>query len=216
MLKSIAKYFIYRRRYPGVKFGKNVSLGGKVSFSWGCSVLSDTFIANSTLGCCCYVGGGSRLSNVAMGSFCSIAEGVLVGLGRHPTSMVSSYPGFYSAKASGSVFMGVEHPFSEHKQIKIGSDVWIGTRALICDGVSIGSGAVVGAGAVVTKDVEPYAIVGGVPSSLLRYRFEENIRAALLESAWWELPEKRLRKLANNFDNPENFLAAYEAMVERE
>ncbi len=77
----------------------------------------------------------------------------------------------------------------------IGNDVWIGYRAFIKAGVTVGDGAVIGAGAVVTKDVEPYSIVGGVPAKIIRYRFEENIRKQLLDLKWWDLPEKFIATL---------------------
>ena len=76
----------------------------------------------------------------------------------------------------------------------IGNDVWIGCNAVIMAGVSVGDGAIIGAGAVVTKDVEPYAVVVGVPGKRIKYRFEEEIRENLLQSRWWLWEDNLLRQ----------------------
>ena len=86
-------------------------------------------------------------------------------------------------------------PFEEYKQIRIGSDVWIGARAIILDGIQIGHGAVIAAGAVVTKDVPPYAVVAGVPASIIKYRFKPEIQANLLRTKWWENSAENVQKL---------------------
>ena len=80
----------------------------------------------------------------------------------------------------------------------IGNDVWIGAKAIIRSGVTIGDGAVIGAGAVVTKDVPPYAIVAGVPAKIIRYRFDEELRKALLAAKWWDRDMTELRTLPFN------------------
>jgi len=76
--------------------------------------------------------------------------------------------------------------------VTIGSDCWVAYEALIMSGVRIGHGAVVAARAVVVKDVEPYAVVGGNPGKVIRYRFEEPVREALLRIAWWDWPRKKV------------------------
>ena len=76
----------------------------------------------------------------------------------------------------------------------IGDDVWVGAGSIIMAGVTIGDGAIIAAGSVVTKDVPPYAIVGGVPAKILRYRFDEGVRKALLKLKWWNLPEEVLKQ----------------------
>ena len=143
-----------------------------------------------------------------MGSFCSVGPEVICGVGTHPTTHVSTYPGFYSKNASGSYFFGFEHEFSstDKKNVDIGADVWIGARAIIMGGVSIGHGAIIGAGAVVTKDIPPYAIVGGVPAKLIRYRFESEVIEKLLLSEWWKFPEEKLKQIAPMMSDPVVFL----------
>lgn len=133
---------------------------------------------------------------VEIGNFCSFAtDANIVCLAGHPTDLPSTFPlrtkmlhpeqGNRDAVARGSVH--------------IGHDVWVGTGALIMDGVSIGTGAVVAAKAVVTRDVEPYAIVGGNPARLLRHRFEPDVIEALLEIAWWNWPDETIRAFESHF-----------------
>lgn len=132
-----------------------------------------------------YVGPGAKVIYANIGSFCSIAGGSIIGLGNHPTSFISTSPVFYSKKnALRKVW--TKQSFIEYKRIVIGNDVWIGSRAIIMGGVNIGNGAIIGAGAVVTKDVPAYAIVGGIPAKIIRYRFEPSIVNKIEELKWWE------------------------------
>ena len=83
--------------------------------------------------------------------------------------------------------------------VVIGNDVWIGARATILSGVTVGDGAVIGAGALVAKDVPPYAIVGGVPARLIKYRFSSEIINELLEIKWWDWDSKKLTQNIDDF-----------------
>lgn len=152
-----------------------------------------------------FCGYDCEISNCEIGSFTSIANGVVIGGGIHPMDWVGMSPVFYKGRDS------VKAKFSqfERKIVKItfiGHDVWIGRNALIKQGVNIGTGAVIGMGSVVTKDVPPYAIFGGNPAKLIRYRFSDDIIQRLLESKWWELDEKILSRVAINIKDPEIFL----------
>lgn len=110
-----------------------------------------------------------------IGSYCSIAPGVqfLLG-GEHQLYSISTYPfkvlSFGESREAGS-----------KGNIVVKDDVWIGTNAIICSGVTIGQGAIVAAGAVVTKDVEPYAIVGGNPAKLIKYRIDRNLIKKMMD-----------------------------------
>lgn len=91
-----------------------------------------------------------------------------------------------------------------NKPCYIGNDVWIGRGVMIKNGIKIGNGAIIGAGAVVTKDVPDYAIVGGVPAKIIRYRFDENTIKLLLESKWWDYPFDVIKDLDHR--NPLHFI----------
>jgi acetyltransferase-like isoleucine patch superfamily enzyme len=123
-------------------------------------------------------------SATTIGRYCSIGRRCTINAAQHPTDWLSSHPLFFSADNAYS------RPYREqHLPLTIGNDVWIGDNAVIMGGVTIGDGAVIGAGAVVTKDVEPYQIVGGVPAKHLRYRFEQDIVDELLKLQWWQYDE---------------------------
>jgi chloramphenicol O-acetyltransferase type B len=149
--------------------------------------------------CAVHVGRGER-GRVHVGAYCSIAVGAefIVG-GNHRVDWVSTYPfrvlwGMEGAWADG-------HPRPE-QDTQVGNDVWIGRQALIFPGVRIGDGAVIAARAVVTGDVRPYAIVGGVPAREIRRRFSDEQVEALLALRWWEWPEERVRSHVELLSSP--------------
>ena len=131
-----------------------------------------------------------------VGRFTSIAQNVKCSLGIHPTGApyVTTSPLFYSLR-KGS--FAEEQLFEEIKpKINIGNDCWIGENVFIGGGLNIGDGAVVYAGAVVIADVPPYAIVGGVPARIIRYRYDAETIDFLLRVKWWE---RAIRWLQENW-----------------
>lgn len=145
-------------------------------------------------------------STLRIGAYCSIAEDVNILLGgHHRTDWVSSYPfpEFIEEARHIPDFGGTRG------DVTIGNDVWLGIGCTILSGVHIGDGAVVAARAVVTRDVEPYAIVAGNPARIVRWRFDETTRAALLATAWWSWPETEIRRIVPLLcsDDPGAFLA---------
>lgn len=126
---------------------------------------------------------------VVIGKYCSVADGVRFVFGEHRLDHISSFP--FKAICFG------DEPHAEalsKGHIVVGNDVWIGVNAVILSGNRIGHGAVVAAGAVVTRDVPPYAVVGGVPAQILRYRFSPERIDALLEIQWWDWPLEKIRE----------------------
>lgn len=127
-------------------------------------------------------------ADLHIGKFVSIAGGVVTALGNHRIDTVSTYPFASVDTVWPSVSDEPDH--SSRGDIVIGNDVWIGMHAFITSGVTIGDGAVIGAHALVTRDVPPYAIVGGNPARVIRYRFSEDQIAALLAIRWWDWPDE--------------------------
>lgn len=156
---------------------------------------------------------GEFAVSLSIGSFCSIADGVRIFVGqqgRHPVDYVSSFPiGMVYGPARSQV------PSRQHGgdlSVHIGNDVWLGRDCTVLAGVRIGDGAVVGNGAVVTKDVPPYAIVGGIPARLIRYRFSETVIDKLLRLRWWQWSDAELRRHRDFFATP-HFEATLEALL---
>ena len=109
----------------------------------------------------------------------------------------------------GTTFVDQKYFEEEEKTVHIGNDVWIGSNVIVVDGVTIGDGAIIAAGAVVTKDVPPYAIFGGIPAKLIRYRFDEQKIDFMLKFKWWDKEEKWLRKNVKDFHNIDKFIHIY-------
>lgn len=132
---------------------------------------------------------GARLT---IGRYGSIADGVEILLGgNHRTDWVTTYP-FPALPGLWPEAAGVGGSHMTRGDVTIGHDVWLGSQCMVLSGVSIGTGAVVAARAVVTRDVPPYAIVGGNPARVLRQRFDEAQVAALLASRWWLRPRDEI------------------------
>lgn len=158
-------------------------------------------IFNSTVGAYSYVGPGTSIVCTTIGKFCSIAGNASIGLGKHSMDLISTSPLFFSKKNATGFSWTSKNSFEEYSRVNIGNDVWIGMSAMIIGGVTIGNGAVVAAGAIVTKDVPPYAVVGGVPAKVIKYRFSAETIEKLLELKWWNLPDEILKKKINLFNN---------------
>lgn len=197
------------QKYPNVKFYGVSSIGGSCVFGDEISLYDGCIIADSRIGSFSYIGGNSVIKNCVVGKFCSIAPNVQIGLGVHPTGMISTYPGFYSASASGSIKIAVQGQVIESKLVTIGNDVWIGNNAIILDGVNVGNGAIVAAGAVVTTDVEPYSVVAGVPARFIRRRFTERQVEFLEQFRWWDQGLDFCVTHARLFSDPASFFATF-------
>lgn len=201
-------------------FQRNIAFSARVEYSdvspkakvWGrCKLF------HSSLGDYSYIGRDSSLVYAEVGKFCSIASGTLIGMGTHTLNKLSTSSVFTEAKnGTGQKWVSstVVEPF---KRVKVGNDVWIGTRAMIMGGITIGDGAVVGAGAVVTKDVPPYSIVGGVPARIIRYRLSEEVVDEVLKNEWWSLSDEQLKEHLQLFqkDINEDMADEYRVLMRR-
>lgn len=205
LVKSILRPIITKHRYPHVVFGYNTHVSGKSSFGQHVKIYENCLLTNLEIQSYSYIGGSTKIANCKIGKFCSIAPEVRIGLGSHPVDRISTYPGFYSKHASGVKHFHTDESIDEHPSTTIGNDVWIGTRAIIPGGITIGDGAVIAAGSVVTKNVLPYTIMGGIPAKLIKKRFSDTEINKLLDFKWWDKDEKYLMKIGPSFMNPAQF-----------
>lgn len=131
-----------------------------------------------------------------IGKFCSIACGAkfIFNSANHTLSSVSTYPFPIFFEEWGLNIKDVTKAWDNKGDIVIGNDVWIGYEAVIMAGVTIGDGAIIGTRAVVTKDVPPYTIVGGVPAKPIRKRFDNETLEELLKIRWWDWSEEKIAR----------------------
>lgn len=215
LIKKFLKQYQFLRY--NVPYDSNVSLKSKidnVKFEGFNFISQNTKLKNIEIGKNSYISNSSEFSNVSIGKYVSIGSGVKNILGQHPTSkFVSTCPIFYSENpVNGKSLVGIQK-FKEEKfvddttkSVVIGNDVWIGSNVLILEGIKIGDGAIVAAGSVVASDVPNYAIVGGVPSKVIKYRFEKEEINFLNNLKWWNKDVEWINKYADYFDDIKNFI----------
>ena len=193
-LKDYLRLLRLKHRYPHCDIHSSlildgVRLGSRVGIERNVELGPDVEV-----GAFSYINAGSIVTCARIGRYCSIGYCCHIGPYEHPTDYISSSPHMYRRSIWNEC----------RKPAQIGSDVWIGSNAVLLQGISIGTGSIIAAGAVVTKDVAPYSIVGGVPARLLKPRFDPDTSAALLQSRWWELDESALAEMAGLFGKPLN------------
>ena len=188
--------------------GRRVNIKGSTLCGFN-GVAPRARLKNVSLGVYSYISKETSLVDISIGKFCSIGKGVKNHLGNHPSRVfVSSHPAFYSPNAPTGSFVKDEYFKEFGKNVSIQNDVWIGSGALLMDGVTVGNGAIVGARSVVTKDVPPYAIVGGIPAKIIRYRFDEEEIDFLEKSQWWDKDLLWIKKHVGDFHDVKNFTKA--------
>lgn len=177
--------------------------------------------SNTTFGG--YLGLGSYIGDDSVvfgtiGKFCSIGHQVIILTGTHPIEFISSSPVFYSIKRQNGHTFVTENQFCEEykidgkKGVTVGNDVWIGFGATLKGGIKVGDGAIIGAKAMVTKDVEPYAIIAGNPAKVIRYRFSPSEISFLTSLKWWDIPVHELKHHASKFLNKDVFMDYFKEM----
>ena len=192
-----------------IRIGRGCNIGRKTEFE-GFNAVGDRTFFSGSIGFGSYIGKKCNLA-AKIGRYTCIGPGVETVYGNHPiTEFVSMHPAFYSvAQQAGFTYVEENKYKEDMNSVVIGNDVWIGANALILGGVHIGDGSVIAMGAVVTKDVAPYSIVGGVPAKLIRSRFSNEISERLQKIKWWEWNSEKLRLYANDFSNVDQFTAKY-------
>jgi phosphonate metabolism protein (transferase hexapeptide repeat family) len=174
-------------------------------------------ISDSEIGDYSYVVRDGEIWCATIGKFVNIASHARINAPNHPTWRATLHHFTYrsenywpDAEAEDSFF-----DWRRSHRVTIGHDVWIGHGATILPGVTIGNGAVIGAGAVVSRNVEPYTIVGGVPAAPIRRRFPEDVAARMDRLAWWDWSHDRLRLALPDFRelSAEAFLDRYEVLA---
>lgn len=208
------KEIIRKHNVAGITIGGNVetNIFGIVheqKFETPIRLCSGTVCVDK-IGAFTSVGSNANLTRIkSIGRFCSIADWVVAGQTEHPLNTVSTslifnratfnwhenYHNLYDDENFNSVKAQIDKFHNEKNMfnIEIGNDVWIGYGAMIMNGVKVGDGAVIGAKAVVTKDVAPYSVVGGVPAKFIKKRFSDNVISKLMELKWWEYGPKILK-----------------------
>lgn len=196
-IKVIVKYLLNKFRYRKLcKFSFSVSIGINTKFE-GMNQIHPHSSFFGEMGYGSYIGSYSHL-NGKIGRFCSISNRVVCNSGIHPylPPYVSTSPCFVDPNPEGSQNGGSfanqllykKFRLADEKKgyaVIIGNDVWIGEQVFLTGGVEIGDGAVILAGSVIVKDVPPYAIVGGVPAKVIKYRYDEETIQWLLHIKWW-------------------------------
>lgn len=184
-------------RRNGSHLSFNHVLMMRSSIGSNCLVDHHVHMLNTTVGDYSFIGPYCMLYHAVIGSYTSIAASVTVGAEPHFLDRVTTSAFPYVP------YFGLHPDFNEEfRPCTVGSDVWIGARSIIMAGLSIGNGAVVGAGAVVTRDVEDYSIVAGVPARPLRSRFDDELVTRLRRVRWWEWPADAIEENIDLFSRP--------------
>ena len=197
MLNDRLKWVILRRRrlmseVLGFSASPMSYATGDCQFEGYNRLAGQAVLQGSHLGRGTYVN-AARLNGVRAARFCSIGPDAMIGLGAHPVDRFAMHPAFYSPSNPVGLKWVPQPLFSETTPVSLGSDCWIGARAIVLGGITIGTGAIVAAAAVVTKDVPAFSIVAGMPARIVRMGFQPALCEGLMEIRRWDAPLARLQ-----------------------
>ena len=163
-------------------------------------ILSGAKLSNVQVGKYSRIGVNCQVTNAMIGNFTAIGKDTVITVGQHPTDYLTSHSIFYKKGNWGWHDDWIAPiDFKSDNRVTIGNDVWIGRQCIILDGVNIGDGAIIATGAVVTKDVPPFAVVGGVPAKVIKYKFPQDVIDRLEEIQWWNLPDEKITEVVDLF-----------------
>ena len=204
MIKTLFARIIHKANTKHIIFHKGAYASRHATLE-GYNSIGDYSYFQGVMGYGSYIANHSCLFATRIGRFCSIGSRVNMTISTHPMFFFSTSPSFYSSRpANGLSF--VERDIyedvryldkSEKIGIEIGNDVWIGDGVTILGPARIGDGAVIAAGALVNKDVPPYAVVGGVPAKIIKYRFDEETIDRLISLQWWNKDQDWLQSITD-------------------
>lgn len=211
----------YLEKNKNCVFSKDCYFDMGTEFEGYNSVKWRSEIKKSIIGKNSYVANDTILDNVKIGRFSCIGPYVKNVVGNHPSKeFVSIHPAFFSTSPVTRNTYVQTQKFEEYSKtdngfyVEIGNDVWIGSTVTFIGNITIGDGAIVAAGSVVTKNVPSYAIVGGVPAKILRYRFEKKEIEFLQQERWWNWEESKLKFYSDDFDSIQKLKAKMEEIGE--
>lgn len=194
-IKRVYNYVLLKKKTAGIEGAKicsvdvspDLKIGEYVQIPRRCHIRKHVSIGRAT-----YISPDTTIeSNVTIGKYCSLAPGIFIAPGEHYIDFATTHPVLFNSLWRKKLGIKEKRNYVNkigkfEERTIIGNDVWIGLHAIIMRGVKVGDGAVIAAGAVVTKDVPPYAIVGGVPARVIKYRFEKKKIEKLIEMKWWD------------------------------